>query len=109
MLENLRFDERETSKDDMQRGLFADQLAELADLYVSDGFGVLHRKQASVYDVALRLPHAEGYLIRAELASLRKLTADIPRPYVLVLGGAKLEDKFGAIGDLLGVADKILI
>ena len=109
MLENLRFDERETSKDDTQRGLFADQLAALADLYVSDGFGVLHRKQASVYDIAMRLPHAAGYLVRAEVAGLRRLTSDIRRPYVVVLGGAKVEDKFDAIGDLLSVADRILI
>jgi len=109
MLENLRFDERETSKDDAQRGTFADQLATLADLYVSDGFGVLHRKQASVYDVALRLPHAAGYLVRAEAAALRRLITDIRRPYVVVLGGAKVEDKFEAIGDLISVADRILI
>ena len=109
MLENLRFDERETSKDDIQRGLFADQLAELADLYVSDGFGVLHRKQASVYDIAMRLPHAAGYLVRDEVAGLRRLTSDIRRPYVVMLGGAKVEDKFDAIGDLLSVADQILI
>ena len=109
MLENLRFDARETSKDDAQRGLFAAELAALADLYVSDGFGVVHRKQASVYDVALRLPHAAGYLVRAEVAALRRLTADIRRPYVVVLGGAKVEDKFGAIGDLISMADRILI
>jgi phosphoglycerate kinase len=109
MLENLRFDERETSKDDTQRGQFADQLAVLADLYVSDGFGVLHRKQASVYDIAVRLPHAAGYLVRDEVAGLRRLTSDIRRPYVVVLGGAKVEDKFDAIGDLLSVADRILI
>jgi phosphoglycerate kinase len=109
MLENLRFDARETSKDDTQRGLFADELAALADLYVSDGFGVVHRKQASVYDIARRLPHAAGYLVRAEVAALRRLTADIRRPYVVVLGGAKVEDKFGAIGDLISVADQILI
>ena len=109
MLENLRFDERETSKDDAQRGTFADQLATLADLYVSDGFGVLNRKQASVYDVALRLPHAAGYLVRAEAAALRRLITDIRRPYVVVLGGAKVEDKFEAIGDLISVADRILI
>jgi len=109
MLENLRFDERETSKDDTQRGQFADQLAALADLYVSDGFGVLHRKQASVYDIAMRLPHAAGYLVRDEVAGLRRLTSDIRRPYVVVLGGAKVEDKFDAIGDLLSVADQILI
>ena len=109
MLENLRFDARETSKDDATRGAFADQLAALADLYVSDGFGVLHRKQASVYDVALRLPHAAGYLVRAEVAALRRLTADLRRPYVVVLGGAKVADKFDAIGNLIGVADRILV
>jgi phosphoglycerate kinase len=109
MLENLRFDERETSKDDAQRGLFADQLAALADLYVSDGFGVVHRKQASVYDIAMRLPHAAGYLVRTEVGALRRLTADIRRPYVIVLGGAKIEDKFDAIGDLVSVADRILV
>ena len=109
MLENLRFDERETSKDDAQRGLFADELAALADLYVSDGFGVVHRKQASVYDIALRLPHAAGYLVRAEVGALRRLTADIRRPYVVVLGGAKVEDKFDAIGNLILVADRILV
>jgi phosphoglycerate kinase len=109
MLENLRFDARETSTDDTQRGLFAGELAALADLYVSDGFGVVHRRQASVYDVARRLPHAAGYLVRAEVAALRRLTAHIRRPYVVVLGGAKVEDKFGAIGDLISVADRILI
>jgi aquaporin Z len=109
MLENLRFDARETSKDDAQRCLFADELAALADLYVSDGFGVVHRKQASVYDIATRLPHAAGYLVRAEAGALRRLTADIRRPYVVVLGGAKVEDKFDAIGDLISVADRILV
>jgi phosphoglycerate kinase len=109
MLENLRFDPRETSKDDTQRGLFADELAALADLYVSDGFGVVHRKQASVYDVALRLPHAAGYLVRAEAAALRRLTTDIRRPYVVVLGGAKVQDKLEAVDDLISVADQILI
>jgi phosphoglycerate kinase len=109
MLENLRFDQRETSKDDARRGLFADELAALADLYVSDGFGVLHRKQASVYDIALRLPHAAGYLVRTEVGALRRLAADIRRPYVIVLGGAKVEDKFDAIGDLISVADRILV
>ena len=109
MLENLRFDPRETSKDDAQRGLFADELAALADLYVSDGFGVVHRKQASVYDIARRLPHGVGYLVRAEVSALRRLTADIRRPYAVVLGGAKVEDKFDAIGDLLNVADRIIV
>jgi Phosphoglycerate kinase len=109
MFENLRFNAGETSKDDATRGAFADQLAALAGLYVSDGFGVLHRKQASVYDVALRLPHAAGYLVRAEVAALRRLTADIRRPYVVVLGGAKVADKFDAIGSLISVADRILV
>jgi len=108
-LSDLRFNAGETSKDDATRGAFADQLAALADLYVSDGFGVLHRKQASVYDVALRLPHAAGYLVRAEVAALRRLSADIRRPYVVVLGGAKVADKFDAIGNLIGVADRILV
>src|SRR5689334_9141208 len=79
MLENLRFNAAETSKDDQQRGAFAGQLAELADLYVSDGFGAMHRKHASVYDVALRLPHAAGYLVKAEVDALSRLTADIRR------------------------------
>jgi len=109
MLENLRFDAAETSKDDAQRGRFADQLAGLADLYVSDGFGAVHRKHASVYDVALRLPHAAGYLVQAEATALGRLTADIRRPYVVVLGGAKVTDKFGAFGSLLGTADRILV
>lgn len=109
MLENLRFNEGETSKDDAQRGLFADRLAGLADLYVDDGFGAVHRKHASVYDVATRLPHAAGYLLQAEVTALSRLTAGIRRPYVVVLGGAKVEDKFAAIGDLLTAADRILI
>ena len=109
MLENLRFNAPETSKDDVQRGRFADQLAGLADLYVADGFGAVHRKHASVYDVALRLPHAAGYLVQAEVAALSRLTADIRRPYVMVLGGAKVADKFDAIGSLIAVADRILV
>ena len=109
MLENLRFDAAETSKDDGQRGRFADQLAGLASWYVSDGFGAVHRKHASVYDIALRLPHAAGYLVQAEVAALGRLTADIRRPYLVVLGGAKVTDKFGAFGSLLGAADRILV
>ena len=109
MLENLRFNAAETSKDDVQRGLFADQLAGLADRYVSDGFGAVHRKHASVYDVALRLPHAAGYLVKAEVDALSRLTADIRRPYVVVLGGAKVADKFDAFGSLIAVADRILV
>ncbi len=109
VLENLRFNAAETSKDDEQRGAFAGQLAELADLYVSDGFGAVHRKHASVYDVALRLPHAAGYLVKAEVDALTRLTADIRRPYLVVLGGAKVADKFDAFGSLIGAADRILI
>ncbi len=109
MLENLRFNAAETSKDDVQRGLFADQLAELADLYVADGFGAMHRRHASVYDIAVRLPHAAGYLVKAEVAALIRLTADIRRPYVVVLGGAKVADKFAAIGSLIDTANQILI
>jgi phosphoglycerate kinase len=109
MLENLRFNAGETSPDDMDRGLFADQLAELADLYVADGFGAMHRKHASVYDVALRLPCAAGYLVQAEAAALRRLTGDIRRPYVVVLGGAKVSDKFSAIASLITSADQILV
>jgi phosphoglycerate kinase len=109
MLENLRFNAAETSKDDVQRGQFADWLAELADLYVADGFGVVHRRHASVYDIARRLPHAAGYLVQAEAAALSQLTADIRRPYVVVLGGAKVADKFDAIGSLITAADRILM
>jgi phosphoglycerate kinase len=109
MLENLRFNAAETSKDDVQRGLFADQLAELAELYVSDGFGAVHRKHASVYDVALRLPHAAGYLVRAEVDAISRLTANIRRPYVVALGGAKVADKFDAFGSLIAAADRILV
>jgi phosphoglycerate kinase len=109
MLENLRFHAGETSTDDMDRGFFADRLVEPTDLYVSDGFGVLHRKHASVYDVALRSPSAAGYLVQAEVAALRQLTGDIRRPYVVVLGGAKVADKFSAIASLIGTADQILV
>ena len=109
MLENLRFDEAETSKDDMARGYFADQLAAPVDLYVADGFGAMHRKHASVYDVPLRCVSAAGYLVQAEVAALRRLTAQIQRPYVVVLGGAKVADKFDAFGSLLATADRILV
>jgi phosphoglycerate kinase len=109
MLENLRFNAAETSKDDEQRGAFAGQLAELADLYVSDGFGAVHRKHASVYDVALRLPHAAGYLVQAEVDALSRLTANIRRPYLVALGGAKVADKFDAFSSLIAAADRILV
>lgn len=109
LLENVRFDARETSKDDAERGALADELAELADAYVSDGFGVVHRKQASVYDVAQRLPHAAGRLVFKEIDSLRKATDNPERPYAVVLGGAKVSDKLGVIANLLDKADILLI
>jgi phosphoglycerate kinase len=109
MLENLRFNAGETSTDDVDRGFFADRLAELAEEYVADGFGAMHRKHASVYDVALRLPCAAGYLVQAEVVALRRLTGDIRRPYVVVLGGAKVADKFSAIASLITTADQILV
>ena len=109
VLENVRFNAGETSKDDAERGAFADQLAALADAFVSDGFGVVHRKQATVYDVAQRLPHAMGGLVATEIDVLRRLTVDPERPYVVVLGGSKVSDKLGVIDNLLGKADKLLI
>ncbi|RJS46399.1 phosphoglycerate kinase [Nocardioides cavernaquae] len=109
VLENVRFNAGETSKDDAERGAFADQLAALADAFVSDGFGVVHRKQASVYDVAQRLPHAMGNLVATEIDVLRRLTETPERPYVVVLGGSKVSDKLGVIDNLLGKADKLLI
>jgi phosphoglycerate kinase len=109
VLENVRFNAGETSKDEAERGEFADQLAELADAFVSDGFGVVHRKQASVYDVAQRLPHAMGGLVAAELEVMKRLTEEPERPYVVVLGGSKVSDKLGVIDNLLGQADTLLI
>jgi phosphoglycerate kinase len=109
MLENLRFDPRETSKDDAQRGAFADELAALADAFVSDGFGVVHRKQASVYDLAQRLPHAAGDLVLAEVRAFAKVLDEPDRPYVVVLGGSKVSDKLGVIDNLLGKVDRLLV
>ncbi|HEX5089678.1 MAG TPA: phosphoglycerate kinase [Nocardioides sp.] len=109
VLENVRFNAGETSKDDAERGEFADRLASLADAFVSDGFGVVHRKQASVYDVAQRLPHAMGGLVATELAVMKRLTEEPERPYVVVLGGSKVSDKLGVIDNLLGQADTLLI
>jgi phosphoglycerate kinase len=109
LLENLRFNVGETSKDDAVRGAFADQLASLADVFVSDGFGVVHRKHASVYDVAQRLPHAMGGLVQAEVEVLKALTESPDRPFVVVLGGAKVADKLGVIESLLKIADTLLI
>lgn len=109
LLENVRFDPRETSKSDAERGALADELASLGDAYVSDGFGAVHRKHASVYDVAQRLPHAAGGLILAEVAVLHRLTERPEHPYVVILGGAKVSDKLGVIDNLLGKADQLLI
>jgi phosphoglycerate kinase len=109
LLENVRFDPREESKDDDERKALAGELAGLADVFVSDGFGVVHRKQASVYDVARLLPHAAGDLVLAEVNVLKKLTEDPARPYVVVLGGAKVSDKLAVIDNLLAKADKLLI
>ncbi|MFE6457166.1 phosphoglycerate kinase [Streptomyces cinereoruber] len=109
VLENLRFNPGETAKDDAERGAFADRLAALADLYVGDGFGAVHRKHASVYDLPARLPHAAGHLIATEVGVLKKLTDDVQRPYVVALGGAKVSDKLGVIDHLLEKADRILI
>jgi phosphoglycerate kinase len=109
LLENVRFEPAETSKDDAQRGELAGRLAGLAQLYVGDGFGALHRKHASVYDAALLLPHAAGELVLAEVEVLRRLTIDPARPYVVVLGGAKPSDKLAVISNLLDIADRLLI
>jgi phosphoglycerate kinase len=109
LLENVRYDAREESKDEAERGSLADELAALADVFVSDGFGVVHRKQASVYDVARKLPHAAGGLVLAEVDVLKKLTESPERPYVVVLGGAKVSDKLAVIDNLIAKADKLLI
>ena len=109
LLENVRFEPAETSKIDAERTGLAARLAALATRYVGDGFGALHRKHASVYDVPALLPHAAGDLVIAEIAVLRQLTSDPPRPYVVVLGGAKPSDKLAVISNLLGRADRLII
>ncbi|MEU5364444.1 phosphoglycerate kinase [Streptomyces sp. NPDC005925] len=109
VLENLRFNAGETSKDDAERGAFADRLAALADVYVGDGFGAVHRKHASVFDLPARLPHYAGHLIATEVGVLKKLTEDVRRPYVVALGGSKVSDKLAVIDQLLGKADRLLI
>ena len=109
MLENVRFDARETSKVDAEREALAAELAAFADAFVSDGFGVVHRKQASVYDIAKVLPAAAGLLVQKEVESLSKAVTDPARPYVVVLGGSKVSDKLGVIANLLTKADRILI
>ncbi|MFI8594175.1 phosphoglycerate kinase [Microbacterium sp. NPDC078428] len=109
VIENLRFNPGETSKSDEERGAFARQLAELGDALVSDGFGVVHRKQASVYDLAQIVPSAAGLLIAAELDVLDRLTENPQRPYTVVLGGSKVSDKLGVISHLLPRVDKLLV
>jgi phosphoglycerate kinase len=109
VIENLRFNPGETAKDDGERRSFAEQLATLGDALVSDGFGVVHRKQASVYDLAEILPSAAGLLIAAELDVLDRLTETPERPYAVVLGGSKVSDKLGVISHLLPRVDKILV
>ena len=109
LLENVRFEPAETSKDDAERAGLATRLAALADAYVGDGFGAMHRKHASVYDVPGLLPHAAGQLVLSEISVLRQLTTDPPRPYAVVLGGAKPSEKLAVIGNLLGLADRLII
>jgi len=109
LLENVRFEPAETSKNEEERLVLARDLAKLGDVYVGDGFGVVHRKQASVYDLPRLLPHAAGDLVTAEVAVLKRLTEDPARPYAVVLGGSKVSDKLGVIGNLLGLADRVLI
>jgi len=109
LLENIRFSAAETSKDEAERGAFASELAKLADVYVGDGFGAVHRKHASVFDLAKLLPHAAGTLVAAEVEVLKKLTVDPVRPYGVVLGGSKVSDKIGVISNLLGKVDVMAI
>jgi phosphoglycerate kinase len=109
MLENVRYEPGEESKDESARGALADRYAALGDVFVSDGFGVVHRKQASVYDIATRLPHAAGKLVEAELEVLRQLTEMPASPYVVALGGAKVSDKLAVIANLIKTADTLVI
>jgi len=109
LLENLRFDKHETSKDHDDREKFAAKLAKFGDAFVSDGFGVVHRKQASVYELARALPSVAGRLVEAELGVLEKLTRDPAKPYTVVLGGSKVSDKLGVIDALLPKVDRLLI
>jgi phosphoglycerate kinase len=109
LLENVRFEAAETSKDDAARGELADRLAALAEVYVDDAFGAVHRKHASVFDVAQRLPHVAGRLVARELEVLQKLTQEPERPYVVVLGGSKVSDKLAVIEALLPKVDRLLV
>ena len=99
LLENIRYESAETSKEESQREVLARELAKYADLFISDGFGAVHRKHASVYDIAKLLPHAAGFLVAAEVEVLKKLTQSPERPYGVVLGGAKVSDKIGVISN----------
>ena len=109
LLENIRFNAAETSKEEAERGAFAAELAQLADFYVGDGFGAVHRKHASVFDLPKLLPHAAGTLVSTEVEVLKKLTQNPERPYGVVLGGAKVSDKLGVIENLLGKVDVLAI
>jgi len=109
VLENLRFNPGETSKDAAEREAFAAKLAEFGDFFISDGFGVVHRKQASVYELAKALPSAVGLLIEKELDVLTRLTSTPERPYAVVLGGSKVSDKLGVIDHLLPTVNKLLV
>jgi phosphoglycerate kinase len=109
LLENIRYDKREDSKNADDRKALAAELAELADFYVSDGFGVVHREQASVTDVARLLPSAAGRLVHKEASVFSKLLSDPARPFVVILGGSKVSDKLGVIGNLIGRVDRLLI
>ena len=109
LLENLRFTAAETSKDEKERAVFAKQLASLVDAYVGDGFGAVHRKHASVFDLPRLLPHAAGFLVNAEVEVLKQLTQNPQRPYGVVLGGAKVSDKIGVISNLLDKVDLLAI
>ena len=109
LLENLRFNAGETSKDETERATFAGVLASLAQGYVGDGFGAVHRKHASVFDLPALLPHAPGFLVSAEVEVLKKLTQNPARPYGVILGGAKVSDKIGVISNLLDKVDVMAI
>lgn len=109
LLENIRYESAETSKDDSERQALAKELASYADIFISDGFGAVHRKHASVFDVAALLPHAAGYLVKAEVEVLHKLSENPERPYGVVLGGAKVSDKIGVISNLLNKVNVLAI
>jgi phosphoglycerate kinase len=109
MLENVRYEPAEESRDEAERGVLADRYAAFGDAFVSDGFGVVHRKQASVYDVAKRLPNAAGKLVQTEVEVLSRLLQEPARPYVVVLGGAKISDKLGVVANLIKTADTLVI